>query len=252
MYTPVNKSKENSFPTNMQESRAVANSVAQKKNNGKQSFGFIDNRPKATAQMKLTKMINSRVLIQPSCKSLKQSNANKVVQRVTMVTDQNMDKVAADVTNSDQNTVAITKESDNYYWYSQHNIGSQKAYTQREYPNLSIGYEGDVSKGVHAEMLAIDQTAGAINRIAASRPICNRCKKALAELNITRVNDGTTFTGDWVAPSHFIDIDITNNFPAIARESNGAGTTGSRWVRKASTNIQVAKSVWNSEGSRSW
>jgi len=37
MYAQVEKPKEN-------KSRAVANSIAQKKNNGKQGFGFVDNR----------------------------------------------------------------------------------------------------------------------------------------------------------------------------------------------------------------
>jgi len=40
MYAQVEKPKEN-------KSRAVANSVAQNKNNTKQGFGFVDNRPVA-------------------------------------------------------------------------------------------------------------------------------------------------------------------------------------------------------------
>ena len=46
MYTQVEKSKEN-------KSRAVANSVTQKKSNVKQGFGFVDNRPEALTQRKL-------------------------------------------------------------------------------------------------------------------------------------------------------------------------------------------------------
>ncbi len=42
------KPNENSFPT----SRAVANSVVQKKSNGKQGFGFVDNRPEAIIKRK--------------------------------------------------------------------------------------------------------------------------------------------------------------------------------------------------------
>jgi len=44
MYERVEKSKENSFPTKRKESRAVANSVTQKKSNGKQGLSFKDNR----------------------------------------------------------------------------------------------------------------------------------------------------------------------------------------------------------------
>lgn len=46
MYAHVNKTKEN-------QSRAVATSISQKKNDGKQSFGFVDNRPENIALEKL-------------------------------------------------------------------------------------------------------------------------------------------------------------------------------------------------------
>lgn len=52
MYSQVEKQRGN-------KSRAVANSVAQKKSNGKQGFGFVDNRPDAVAQRKLQEMINN-------------------------------------------------------------------------------------------------------------------------------------------------------------------------------------------------
>jgi hypothetical protein len=46
MYAQVEKTKKNSSPSSIKESRAVANSVGQKKSNGKQGFGVVDNRPK--------------------------------------------------------------------------------------------------------------------------------------------------------------------------------------------------------------
>lgn len=52
MYAQVEKPKEN-------KSRAIANSVAQKKSNMKQGFGFEDNRPEAIAQRKLQKLLNN-------------------------------------------------------------------------------------------------------------------------------------------------------------------------------------------------
>ncbi len=38
--------------------RAIANNVGQKKSNVKQGFGFLDNRPSAIAQLKLTELVN--------------------------------------------------------------------------------------------------------------------------------------------------------------------------------------------------
>lgn len=52
MYAQVEKSKEN-------KSKAVANSVAQQKNNVAQGLGFVDNRPVAVAQRRLKNTINS-------------------------------------------------------------------------------------------------------------------------------------------------------------------------------------------------
>lgn len=52
MYEQVDKSKEN-------KSRAVANSVRQKKDSVKQGFEFVDNRPKAVAQRKLQAMADN-------------------------------------------------------------------------------------------------------------------------------------------------------------------------------------------------
>lgn len=51
MYAQVEKPKEN-------QSRAVANTAAQKKSNVKQGFGFVDNRPEVVAQRKLQEMTN--------------------------------------------------------------------------------------------------------------------------------------------------------------------------------------------------
>lgn len=52
MYAQAEKTKENSFLMKMQESRAVANSVAQSKNGGKQCSGFMDNRPEVIGRRK--------------------------------------------------------------------------------------------------------------------------------------------------------------------------------------------------------
>lgn len=74
MYAQVEKPKEN-------KSRAVANSVAQKKNSVKQGFGFVDNRPEALVQRKL---------LQKTANSTKISGINKlsasnsdIVQRIS-------------------------------------------------------------------------------------------------------------------------------------------------------------------------
>ncbi|HNX01982.1 MAG TPA: hypothetical protein PKK33_11485 [Candidatus Cloacimonadota bacterium] len=62
MYAPVNKSKENSFPTTRQESRAVANSVGQKKSDVKQYSGFKDNRSEVVSQRNLHTLLNSNLI----------------------------------------------------------------------------------------------------------------------------------------------------------------------------------------------
>jgi hypothetical protein len=50
MYAQVERSKEN-------KSRAVANSVGQKKSSGKQAFGFVDNRIATTTQRKILQRV---------------------------------------------------------------------------------------------------------------------------------------------------------------------------------------------------
>jgi len=57
MYEQVEKPKEN-------KSRAVANSFTQKKSDGKQDFGFVDNRPEAVAQRKLQELGNKGAELQ--------------------------------------------------------------------------------------------------------------------------------------------------------------------------------------------
>lgn len=52
MYAQIEKTKEN-------KSRAVANSVTQKKSNGKQGFGFIDNRSEEVAQREISGVADS-------------------------------------------------------------------------------------------------------------------------------------------------------------------------------------------------
>lgn len=64
MYAQVEKPKENTSPAVRQESRAVADSVAQKKSNGKQAFGFVDNRPEVVAQRKLQEVSNNFAQLQ--------------------------------------------------------------------------------------------------------------------------------------------------------------------------------------------
>lgn len=68
MYEQVEKSKDN-------KSRAVANSVGQKKSNVKQGYGFVDNRLVAVTQRKLTEMFNSGQVINPT----------QIIQRFTEI-----------------------------------------------------------------------------------------------------------------------------------------------------------------------
>ena len=70
MYAQVEKPKDN-------KSRAVANSVAQKKSNVKQCFGFVDNRPEVIAQKKLQEMVTNSPI---------QLNVSSIIQRAVDVT----------------------------------------------------------------------------------------------------------------------------------------------------------------------
>ncbi len=60
MYEQVKIPKESTSPANRRESRAVANSIAQKKSNVKQGFDFVDNRPEAVAQRQIMNTIIQR------------------------------------------------------------------------------------------------------------------------------------------------------------------------------------------------
>lgn len=73
MYEQVKKPKEN-------KSRAVANSVAQKKSNVKQGFGFVDNRPEVMNQRKVQEKVNG-------------ISQAKTIQRVGPVTEKSTDKL---------------------------------------------------------------------------------------------------------------------------------------------------------------
>ena len=67
------KPNENSFLTKRQESRAVGNSVAQKKRNGKQGFGFVDNR-----QQSQINYYNNTIQLQ----KIQDSTITKIVKQV--------------------------------------------------------------------------------------------------------------------------------------------------------------------------
>ena len=69
MYTQVGKSKKN-------KSRAVANSVAQKKSVGKQGFGFVDNRLATIAQRESWELINKHT---ENYSSINQRQAKKPI-----------------------------------------------------------------------------------------------------------------------------------------------------------------------------
>ncbi|NEZ57635.1 hypothetical protein [Adonisia turfae] len=92
MYEQIEKPKEN-------KSRAVANSVAQKKSYGRQGFGFVDNRPEAVAQRKMQKMMNKssrryqlkdirhKTNDRARVKARQKHIANEVIQRKLVFTD---------------------------------------------------------------------------------------------------------------------------------------------------------------------
>ena len=79
MYAQVEKPKEN-------KSSSVANSVTQKKSNGKQGFGFVDKRPETIAQRKLQEMVdNSSQEMQLKTSQGMANNSSKVEQVVQLI-----------------------------------------------------------------------------------------------------------------------------------------------------------------------
>lgn len=79
MYEQVEKPKEN-------KSRAVANSVGQKKSNQKQGFGFSDNRPEAVTQRKLQEVTNSNPQAKPLVKNtIQKPRTSQPIQRVGLL-----------------------------------------------------------------------------------------------------------------------------------------------------------------------
>ncbi|WP_298774511.1 OTU domain-containing protein [uncultured Shewanella sp.] len=57
MYVPLQK-KENTLVVGSRGSKGIKNSVAQRKNNGEQGFGFVDNRPESVVQRKMQSQAN--------------------------------------------------------------------------------------------------------------------------------------------------------------------------------------------------
>lgn len=80
MYAQIVKSKEN-------KSRAVANSAAQLKSRGKQTFGFLDNRSEAKAQKSFQMLINNRPEVLASNPVIRKQKLKPVVQRTLLEKD---------------------------------------------------------------------------------------------------------------------------------------------------------------------
>ncbi|WPD22061.1 MAG: hypothetical protein SD837_17875 [Candidatus Electrothrix scaldis] len=76
MYEQVEKPKEN-------KSRAVANSVAQKKSHVKQGFGFVDNRPETVAQRKIQVLAGENFVRQRQ--RLQQKGDNNICQMMVRI-----------------------------------------------------------------------------------------------------------------------------------------------------------------------
>jgi len=112
MYKQVEKQKEN-------KSRAVANSVAQKKSNVNQGFGFVDNRTEAIKQLNLQKMasknhhVKQAALFHDSSKethgnTLEQENTKKINSKAHLSSSTDLIQRAIDVyldTNDDDRKV---------------------------------------------------------------------------------------------------------------------------------------------------
>lgn len=78
MYALAKNPKEKTSPAYLQESKAVANAVTQKKDNVKLVFGFVDNRLKKSIQQKSVQTLQKK----ENTVSIQDNSRNQIVQRV--------------------------------------------------------------------------------------------------------------------------------------------------------------------------
>ena len=108
MYAQVEKSKEN-------KRQSVTNSVTQKKNNVKQSFGFVDNRPEAIAQRKAQNFVSNNARSDSLISSQKMTSPMGVCQlqvdmRTRKTQKNNLKKVLRQLQNALPNRPATVAE----------------------------------------------------------------------------------------------------------------------------------------------
>jgi hypothetical protein len=275
MYSQVNRSKNNCFPTNRQESWAIANAVTRKKCGGNQCLEFVDNRNEAVDQRKLQEIPNnsrqekqvvqlqakltfpltkavshsrntnnpSYIANNNSIQCMKQKTSSSLVMQLKSVTNENMSTVAERFHEvADRQTVAIVKAGDNFKCYPQNHTSPIKEIAD-EYDNLTY-IQQYVDSGVHAEVSAINQE-DSIASIATSREHCPRCEAVMDTKGITKKSSGGNYTEKWVAPNEPIEIKVENTYPAKASDADD-GVSGKRYIRDSSNKLsQVAHSVWS-------
>ena len=236
MYAQVEKPKEN-------KSKAAANSVAQKKSNMKQCFGFVDNRPEIVIQKKLKELIVDNLKIsQPA-------QLQPIQMKALLESD--MEFFARSLSNGNsRSTVAVAKKGSNYMIYSQSSLSSMSS-TINDYNNVTLKSDRIMGKGYHAEVIALMDTGGGIDSIAASQVICMRCQAALADNSVTAKNPGTQYTEHWQAPFNE-EIDENKSFPAKAEDRSRDGQSGTRWVMNSGRLYLIAKSVWGNKHTSGW
>lgn len=178
--------------------------------------------------------------------------SNNVIQQKKTLTSDKMVELAEELAPNSQGTVAIAKDGDKYYVFTQANIGAKKDIIAN-YTNVSMGEEGaGKPKGYHAEMRAIDHELD-WSHIAANNPVCIRCERALTTFGKTPVNRGGHYTKDWLASNTDTDVPVGSTFPGKAQKDKSMnGQSGTRYTKSKGSLSAIPKSEWSLSHPGGW
>lgn len=143
MYAQVEKPKENTSPAGRQESSAVGNSVAQKKSNGKQGFGFVDNRPEAKQAAQVQAIMNQKSGIESlSTDTVQLRKIDVVASGITHLVRLN-EHGSLYQENFMQNEVAETRAGDSVVIETDNRVRSRRGPHQEQDPSRDKEAESD-------------------------------------------------------------------------------------------------------------
>lgn len=139
MYEQVEKPKEN-------KSRAVANSVGLKKSNGRQGFGFVDNRPESIAQRKMQTLADNSIS-QPIQKKENKTGSFESLRSVQLNTINNFPMDEIDVV---QRVIATIGYDPTQVNNDNPVVADQHASVQRSLALLKMWHGGESSSDINS------------------------------------------------------------------------------------------------------